>query len=105
MPIVEPITDSWVKHQRLDAVAPGGLADGDVESAAAAIAALRPAIAADVVSALHPADGADVLEELEPHERAEVVEELDPKIGAEVLIELDESERAIIRDWLIAAQK
>jgi magnesium transporter len=78
------------------------LADGDVESAAAAIAALRPAIAADVVSALHPADGADVLEELEPHERVEVVEELDPKIGAEVIIELDETERTDVTNRLDA---
>lgn len=78
----------------------GFLAAGDVESAAATIAALRPAIAADVVSALHPADGADVLEELDPADRAEVVEELDPKIGAEVIIELDETERADVASRL-----
>ena len=69
------------------------LAAGDVEAAGAAIAALRPAEAADVVSALHPADGADLLEELEPEERIDVVEELDPETGAELLVELEEAER------------
>lgn len=70
------------------------LAQGQVEEAAAHIAALRPAEAADVVAALHPADGADVLEELDPADRAEVVEELDPQVGADVLIELDDEELA-----------
>jgi magnesium transporter len=78
----------------------GYLAAGDVEAAATAIAALRPAVAADVVSALHPADGADVLEELEPEDRAEVVEELDPQVGAEVLSELDETERTDVANRL-----
>jgi magnesium transporter len=76
------------------------LAEGNVEAAAAAIAALRPAEAADVVSALHPADGADVLEELEPDHRIGVVGELEPEIGADVLIELDEDERADVANRL-----
>ncbi len=78
------------------------LAEGDVEGAAAAVAALRPDAAAGVVAALHPADGADVLEELEPEERAEVVEELAPRAGAEVLVELDETERAEVASRLDA---
>lgn len=69
------------------------LAAGQIESAAAAIAALKPADAAEVVAELHPADGADVLEELSPRERADVVEELSPEDGAELLIELEETER------------
>lgn len=69
------------------------LAEGDVEAAAATIAALRPSEAANVVAALRPPDGADVLEELPPEERAEVVEEMSPEAGAELLIELDEEER------------
>ncbi len=76
------------------------LAVGDVESAAAAVAALRPAVAADIVAALHPADGADVLEELTPEARVEVVEELDPKVGAKVLSELDETERTDVASRL-----
>ena len=78
----------------------GFLAEGKVEEAAAAIAALRPAEAAGVVAALHPADGADVLEELEPEERVDVVEELEPEVGAEVLIELDEAERTDVANRL-----
>ena len=78
------------------------LAQGNVEEAAAVVAALRPAEAADVVSALHPADGADVLEELEPQERADVVEELEPEVGAEVLIELDEDELTDVANRLNA---
>ena len=78
----------------------GLLAEGNVEDAAAVIAALRPAEAADVVSALHPADGADVLEELEPEERVGVVEEMEPEEGAEVLIELDEAERTDVASRL-----
>lgn len=78
----------------------GLLADGNVEQAAAVIAALRPAEAADVVSALHPADGADVLEELGPAERAGVVFELEPEIGADVLVELDDDERADVANRL-----
>jgi magnesium transporter len=70
------------------------VAQGNVEEAAALVAALRRPDAADVLEELHPADSADVLEELSPIERAELVDDLDPPIGADVLIELDDSERA-----------
>jgi len=70
------------------------IAQGNVEEAAALVAALRRPDAADVLEELHPADSADVLEELSPAERAELVDDLDPLIGADVLIELDDPERA-----------